>query len=241
MTIAVIGHGRSPEGKGWGPLIDQCNIVVRMWDCEWQAPEDYGVKYDYGMFVLTPKGLRMFVENRVKEPTQAYLAYMGKPVPAEAIKDIQHNTEFVDTRKWVQLAEAQGGRGLNPDKTLTLTRGTAAACWACEHSPNGTVFLVGFDNVKKGINQTIQESFSPAYWDLYMSRFKPNVEKVYPVGGAKTATHDMSVEASLIKHVADSCGVTLHYAEDFWDYRDTAAASVRRATVRSTPRRRTKK
>lgn len=213
MTIAVIGHGRSPEGRGWGPRIDACSLVVRMWDNEWQPIDDYGRHYDYGLFVLTPKGLFLFYKHNVRQPTQGWLAYYGKPTPGP----LPSNTEVVDTAPWVGLAASMGGAGLSG--RLTLTRGCTAAAWALTRAHalgEGRVILVGFDNVCLGVNQPIEDSFSPDYWSLYMSRFKPDTEKVYPIGSAKTATHDMEVELPLLRKLARDNRVGLSLAQEVW-------------------------
>lgn len=44
--VCIIGHGKSPLGKKWGPLIDQCT-VIRLKDPSWQGKEDYGNRCDY--------------------------------------------------------------------------------------------------------------------------------------------------------------------------------------------------
>jgi hypothetical protein len=127
-------------------------------------------------------------------------------------------TEIVDTGPWVQVAATMGGAGLSG--RLTLTRGTAAACWAIAHEKDHVV-LVGFDNVKTGINAPIEQSFHPDYWESYTQRIlfnKPESEgkKHYPIGGSKTATHDMAVEGPLLRKLAKDKGVVLSYAEDLW-------------------------
>lgn len=211
MTIAVIGHGRSPEDKRWGGAIDRCDAVVRMWDWTWQPAGDYGTKYDYGLFVLTPKQLQIFQQYNLCEPRKKWLAYLGKPTE----NVFPFNAELVDTVRWCVKARELGGVGLSG--MLTLTRGCVAACWAIEHAVKGeAVVLVGFDNVLIGINQPIEKSFCPAYWQSYMSRFAPNAEKVYPIGQAKTATHDMAVERPLLKLLAEERNVSLHFAQEYW-------------------------
>lgn len=211
MTIAVIGHGRSPEGKRWGRKIDSCCTVVRMWDHEWQAPIDYGEKYDYGLFVLTPKGLHVFTEHNKNNPNRGWLAYMGKPVTGK----LPDKTQLIDTSNWVTEAQAMGGAGLSG--RLTLTRGCVAAAWAIALAPKSmAVVLVGFDNVRAKLNRPIEESFAPEYWALYNSRFVGKLDKTYPVGGAKTQTHDMAIELPLLNKLASERGVDLWHAEDRW-------------------------
>jgi hypothetical protein len=106
--------------------------------------------------------------------------------------------------------------GCGESGQLTLTRGCAAAAWAIEQKGANKVVLVGFDNVCLGINQPIEQSFCPDYWKLYMSRFAPNVEKVYPIGTAKTATHDMSVEKPFLEKWAKIHNVELCFAQEVW-------------------------
>jgi hypothetical protein len=213
MTVAVIGHGRSPEGKRWGNRINTCSTVIRMWDWNWQVPmhEDFGLKYNYGLFVLTPKQFGAFTRQNMHTPDEGWLAYFGKPTSAE----LPPKTIKVDAGPWVTLGLELGGAGLGG--TLTLTRGAVAALWAiCNMALSRRVVLVGFDNVKKGVNQSIEDSFHPDYWKQFNSKFENAPEKYYPIGSAKTATHDMSVELPLLRQVASIYGVTLEFAEDVW-------------------------
>jgi hypothetical protein len=93
------------------------------------------------------------------------------------------------------------------------------AAWAIEHAGKGEeVILVGFDNVLCGINKPIEESFCPEYWamqSLYWDEKK--TDKIYPVGEAKTATHDMSVEKPLLEALASSNNVPLKFAQEVWE------------------------
>lgn len=212
MTFAIIGHGRSPEGGGYGSKIDACQTVVRMWDWQWQNPLDYGEKYDYGLFVLTPRGLRIFTEHNTGKPSCSWLAYFGKPTAGV----LPQPSEVVDTSPWCQIAQQMGGAGLSG--RFTLTRGCAAACWAITQAKGKEkqVVLVGFDNVKCGINRPIELSFHPNYWASYNARFEKKIEKAYPIGGAKTMTHDMAVELPLMRMLSEQYGVELVFANDIW-------------------------
>lgn len=212
MTIAVIGHGRSPEGQRWGSRIDSCCTVVRMWDWQpWQKSTDHGEKYDYGLFVLTPKGLSVFNDHNKATPCRGWLAYMGKPVTGK----LPDKTLLVDPTPWVEEAQAMGGAGLSG--RLTLTRGCVAAAWAITLAPKAEpVVLVGFDNVRAGTNKPVEESFSPEYWRLFNDRFASKMDKAYPTGQPKTATHDMAVEPHLLAKLAGERGVDLWYAQERW-------------------------
>lgn len=212
--LAVIGHGRSPEGQLWGSRIDCCDTVIRMWDCDWQPIPDYGTKYDYGLFSITPKGMTVWAKHNVRKPTRGWLGMKGKPTNGK----LPELTRVVDPAPWEQAARDMGAAGLSGK--LTLTRGCMAACWAITqagHPDNrGEVVLVGFDNVKCGINQPIEQSFSPVCWDQYKERFPVDKEKFYPIGGAKTATHDMKYEWPLLRFLADNYGVRVRFAQDIW-------------------------
>lgn len=212
MTIAVIGHGRSPEGKRWAKHIDACTTVVRMWDWQWQHPADYGTKYDYGLFVLTPKGLSIFMQHNKQVPARGWLAYNGKPVPGKLPGGVP--VELLDNPRWHKEIKSTGGAGESGE--FSLTRGGAAALWAIENRSGDDVVLVGFDNVCLGVNQSIEDSFNPAYWKLYMDRFKPEVEKVYPLGTSKTATHDLLAEKQYILGAAIRCDVKVLLAQHVW-------------------------
>lgn len=214
MTIVVVGHGRSPEGKGWGSKIDQCSTVVRMWDWHpWQGLCDYGEKYDYGLFVLTPKGLYVFEQHSKLTPSRGWLAYVGKPVSGKLPNGVP--TELIDPTSWCEMGLALGGAGFSG--RLTMTRGFVAAAWAIgKAKPREPVVLVGFDNVFAGINKPVEESFCPEYWRLFNSRFEDRMAKVYPVGSAKTETHDMSIELPLLYRLATERAVRLVSATEIW-------------------------
>lgn len=217
-TTVVVGHGRSPEGKGWGSRIDSCCTVVRMWDWHgWQSLTDYGERYDYGLFVLTPKGLPTFIKHRKAIPSRGWIAYLGKPVSGELPTYAGLTLELVDPQSWVAYGQEIGGAGLTG--CLTLTRGCVAAAWAISKAPKDRVdrvVLVGFDNVLAQTNKPVEESFCPEYWKLFNSRWESKMDKAYPVGQPKTATHDMSIELPLLQHLAQQRNVRLEFAQEYW-------------------------
>ena len=80
-SIAVVGHGLTPKGKGWGYNIDRSDVVVRMWNYHWQTPKDYGRKYDYGMFEISKTELARFNRHNVRFPGLGWLAFNLQPFP----------------------------------------------------------------------------------------------------------------------------------------------------------------
>lgn len=214
MTIAVIGHGRSPEGQRWGSRIDACHTVIRMWDYwPWQRACDYGEKYSYGLFVLTPKGLQVFTQHNQQTPSKGWLAYLGKPTSGKLPNHVP--VEVIDPTSWVEQGQAMGGVGLSGK--LTLTRGCVAAAWAICLAPYADkVVLVGFDNVLAMTNRPIEESFCPEYWRMFNGRFDNKLDKAYPTGQPKTETHDMNIELPLLQKLARERGIPLEFAQEVW-------------------------
>jgi len=49
MKVAVVGHDKTLPQAGKGIEIDSFDFVVKMNNCGWQWPEDYGSRYDYGI------------------------------------------------------------------------------------------------------------------------------------------------------------------------------------------------
>lgn len=201
--FAVIGHGRSPEGRGWGKAIDQCT-VIRMWDWAWQERADYGERYDFGVFAVLPVSMRAFREAQPWPPAQGWLAYQRGA--SDGV--LPPRTEIIDQR----YRDRIGGPRVN------LTRGCAAACWAIDRAGRGgMVVLVGFDNLKSGRCAPAAEAFPPAYLDHYDRAYPGWRRGWYPANGrTRCGSHDIAAERGLVEQLAAEQGVTLCYAEELW-------------------------
>lgn len=207
--FVVVGHGRSPEGAGWGRLIDGADLVIRMWDWHWQPADDYGTRYDYGLIEIAPVLLERARQHGKRSPrlgwvgSQLYCGRRAMTLPAR--------TEVIDQKRWSRIGRAMGGIGATG--RLEFTRGTIAALWTIERTEIGdAVILVGFDNVRRGASLPLEQAFCPAY--------RAN-EGSYPfdgyVGGvAKYGNHDYAIEWPLLKTWADLHRVSLDFAEDIW-------------------------
>jgi hypothetical protein len=209
VIAAVIGHGRSPEGKGWGVKIDACDAVVRMWEWQWQAPADYGTKYDYGLFTVHPAVLPVFRRQNRRRPRLTWLAYRLSPFIAPP-----ENCQVIDPAEWLMEAVRLGGS--SSGSGLQLTRGTAAACWTMTSLSVTDLVLVGFDNIYLGTQLPWDQAFSPDYSDLYFSYKQVNRTKPWAAGCSKSVTHDLAVERPLMESIAKRRLVSLQFAQDFW-------------------------
>jgi len=49
MNIAIVGHDKSLPGHGFGSLIDSHDYIVKMLNCGWHNPADYGARYDFAV------------------------------------------------------------------------------------------------------------------------------------------------------------------------------------------------
>lgn len=213
MLVVVIGHGRSPEGKGWGPNIDAADIVIRMWNWDWQDKQDYGERYDYGFYEISSTEMARFQKHNCRKPLRSWIAtelhsnvghkrYTGQlPLP----------TVVVSTASWELEGKILGGVGLKG--RLVLTRGCRAACWALDGPAKGqSLILVGFDNVRAGLGLPIAEGFPRAYVEA---------PGCFPfrdyVGGVRRyGNHDFGVEKPLLNSKAFLQNVKLRFAEDVW-------------------------
>lgn len=210
MRVAVIGHGRSPEGRGWGKNIDACNLVVRMWDWAWQPAEDYGTRYDYGMVSLNQGQIGAWMRLNEKSPDRGWLGFKREGTLAHS------GFETVDPAHWNQMARLLGAR--RPAGQFNLTRGCAALCWAIEKvGRGGEVVMVGFDNLRRGRLLPINEAFPAAYLDHYDRAFPAWRRSMpYEAGSETCGTHDIAVERWLVSTLGCERGVTVSAADDIW-------------------------
>lgn len=207
-VVAVIGHGKSPVGRGWGALIDSSDVVIRMWDWHWQNPADYGFKYDYGLFEIA-QGLivDLFNKHNERTPSVAFLGSKLKPFRGP----LPHPTILIDPTPWERLGASRGARG--ETGKFKLTRGVVAVCWALTQVlPGSRVILVGFDNVHAQIGLSPEAGFPDEYRDLPSTFPFRN----YKGGSTKYGNHDYAAERPLIEYLAAHHQVIVQFAEDVW-------------------------
>jgi hypothetical protein len=206
-TIIIVGHGRSPEGRGWASRIDGCDTVIRMWDWHWQTPADYGAKYDIGFYEIDTSLLRSFHTHNRRTPARGWVASLLN----HSDEMLPEPTEVICQKPWAFEARRMGGLGKSG--RLEFTRGTIATLWALTNAAKGdTVILLGFDSIRAGRQLPIDQAFSPAY------RANPGSIpfKGYVDNAEQYGNHDFRIELPMMQRVAARREVQLTFAEDLW-------------------------
>lgn len=209
MEWAIIGHGSSPTGRGWGRYIDACGKVVRMWNWHWQNLLDYGEAYHVGFYELHPTEMARFHRYNQRTPQHHWLGVRSHHKPY--FEAPLSPTVEIDPHPWVSLGISLGGMGTKG--RLVLTRGSTAAAWAVEQAkPGDRVILVGFDNTKAGVALTKVDGFPNAY--VESAGIFPF--RNYKGGERRYSNHDYGVERPLLETLAERGNVELSFAEDIW-------------------------
>lgn len=209
--VIVVGHGPSPAGKGWGARIDRADRVIRMFDCGWQDPADYGARYDIGVMTLRKRQAAWFAREAVRRPTE-WWAY-DQDGHGVAISTPEPQTP-VDVAAAQAEAVRQGGMGTGG--FLTLTRGAAAACFAASQFAPRRLVLVGFDEVRA---RGFMSGPYPAACLQQIARrpdsrlIRRRMEARKP-GDTRSAGHDLGVESAVIRWACAHAGTALNWAED---------------------------
>lgn len=177
-----------------------------MWDCGWQAPADYGTRYDYGVIEIGGDLVGKALKHKSRDPEKGWVAsllYGRNPSLPPA-------TEVVDQTPWVKIGKRLGGIGATG--RLQFTRGTIAACWAIEKELWSEIVLVGFDVIHRGRALGLNEDFSEAY------RANPGTFSfsAWRGGVTKNGNHDFRVERKVMAALGDVHGVKISFAQDVW-------------------------
>lgn len=212
--VIVIGHGPSPTDRGWGERIDRADCVVRMFDCGWQKPADYGVRYDVGVLTMRKRQAQWFGREATLRPTE-WWAYdqdgHGYTVETEEPQTLLSVPEA--------LSEARRLGGMGTAGFLTLTRGTAAACFAASQWRPERLVLVGFDEVRAGTFMAM--AYPNDFHRQLMARpdaglLRRRLAARRP-GGHRSTGHDYAVEAAVILGACERVGAKMIWAEDCFE------------------------
>lgn len=210
--IAIIGHGLTPKGRGWGHNIDDCYSVIRMWNYHWQNENDYGTAYDWGFLEISGTEMARFNTHNVRTPR---LGWIATELPSNRGRkkyngSLPGQLKLFDSNPWEaacrRLGDIDNGR-------VTLTRGVRAALAAMELSePGDRMILVGFDNVKAGIGLSIEEGFPKEYVNCAAGfPFRD-----YTGGTTQYRNHYFALEEPLLLYFAKKYHIELVHAQDVW-------------------------
>jgi hypothetical protein len=188
VKIAIVGHGRSPIGRGWGAKIDACDTVVRFWDCDWQGPDDYGTRFDVGVYTALPNEMAQRRRHgKMDAPVWwAYDPRGTKPAVGTPIAP----APWIARMSFDELRRRAGRR-------LELSRGTAAACAALDWYWPEEIILIGFDAVRDG---TLAVDHYPDSFKNYL-RDEGRATNLHR-NGPCTASHVWAAERKLIEDLA---------------------------------------
>lgn len=209
-VTVIVGHGKSPEGRGWGPRIDAADCVIRMWDWPWQEFSDYGIRYDWGVLETLAKVMRNWRQHNRATPAAGWIVSLLDQY-AGFLRELPARSIIVDQRDWLRHAGSEAGVGTTG--RWELTRGGIAACWAATRAlPGETIVLVGCDNLREGVALPLEAAFPAAY------RAHPGAWPFtdYRGGVTKYGNHDFPAERRLIQKLGLHRGAHVVFAQDVW-------------------------
>lgn len=192
--IAVIGHGCSPDDKGWGEEIDAMP-VVRLHDWSWQNADDFGSRCDYGVLPGPWKGRAL--KEATQAPDEAWLLYDLPGTVEWKDKPEEHLGKPVVSYFAHEITAPLRERGLVP------SRGTCAVWMAYQATGIKDIVLVGFDSILSGLTKQY-------------SRNWPNPVPRRDLGSPGTGRHNHALECDVLLKWAEDHGITLHVADEEW-------------------------
>jgi hypothetical protein len=184
-AVAIIGHGESPKGCGWGAKIDE-HVVIRLKCPDWQDAKDYGKRVDY--MVSSTETLPVMLDYK-----RVPLEYWGQPKKGTWSSITE--ARFRERAKAPLKIPIEIHNRWNPvfrslsDKTEqecpNHSLGMAAITYACELLRAEVVLLVGFDNLLDPARLDYHKAMKGAWptrhdWTAE-NRMLPLIEKAFGV------------------------------------------------------------
>jgi len=194
-VLVVIGHGASPDGKGWGVEIDK-HPVVRMHDSFWQEPSDWGARCDYTV-LPGPWGPKIYTMP-TRTPNRAWMLYT---LPMQ--------------RKGWKIRKAMAGRPIVPQRIsdecrsiysegFVPTRGLCAIIMAHKVLKATDIMLIGFDSILSGVTKP------------YSQRVPKEISEVVTPGDVCNRRHHFELERECLFSWASEAKVNL--VEASWQH-----------------------
>ncbi len=201
-NIAIIGHGPSTRGRRLGSFIDLCDTVIRMIECDWQDPEDYGEKYTIGVYATG--GSDDFTKVIVKKPSLCWWVY----VTSGALSTMAVSDDSVDRagagKRPIRWLRKTVWKWIGEDKKFS--RGTAAAIAAMEllrfDTTPTSLHLVGFDDVVRG--GMLKDAYHPPELQQYLRTQGRTLAR-------SETDHDWKNEGAVLCEVAKHYGIEVNF------------------------------
>jgi hypothetical protein len=184
-STVIVGHGPSLKGKGLGPKIDQCDVVVRLKNCSMllAEPHDYGRKTD--VMCSSTEVLHHLHKVKAKE-------YWGYPKKGHfnmaGVWNLSRKVEFAPIHVplelcnfWNDFFRKMGAQHNN------VSTGLAAVIIALDRYKPEKLYLAGFDKV---LNPDTEG-------------YKCTVPTAFNGNGTKDTGHDWKKENELLPYLQE--------------------------------------
>jgi len=205
MDICIVGHGPSTKGRGIGMAIDGHDIIVRHVECDWQDEEDYGIRYDIGIFCPAP----LWQAAEAKRKPHLYWLYDPRLEGRGICPDnLYRGKPCFDLNEIVNPLIGPS----NLKNKRHFSRGTAAAlAIICTEKPQ-CLSLVGFDAVFNGC--FAPKHHPPELSSLLRERIAAGKDKENPIqrvtGKDNFDTHDWKREREIIYQYGEMHDVVIN-------------------------------
>lgn len=189
--LAIIGHGPSPVGEGYGQLIDSMDCVLRFHTCDLQDPIDYGTRYDYGV-LPGPWGTDRIQRETIRLPAKAWLVYL--------LHNQRRPRNYPDQVFGLQThVEEEEITRLLGDMELPPTRGLCAILLAAYFLKPENIWLVGFDSLLLGRVMQYHEKYDPR---------AARMPEEY-IGQIRNARHDFEIENKKLQLISEEYNIQI--------------------------------
>jgi hypothetical protein len=213
VKAVIVGHGPGLWEKGRGELIDSFDAVIRIYDFLWQDQKNYGSKVDYCMYTYTAARMIPALKNPPESWTKtrsmesispkeiwivhhmgSFGALMVGP-GADKLEDDyrEYNPKIFNNLVYYWNYNYQQYR----PKYQKFSTGILTVMVAAYHLKPEELCLIGFDNLKAGINEE--------YWAGY--RGENGNGAIHKC----LMNHDLAAESSLVFDIANAYQVEIKY------------------------------
>ena len=183
MRVAIIGHDKTLPGAGLGSAIDAHDYVVKMLNCGWHNPKDYGEKYD---FAIATKG--SFALEAVKYPLCKAWVYEKHGRENQYLNLKCRDVTFLIRRYIIESLKEIAGHVVGAG----MSRGCAAILTAIEMLEPDQITLFGMGQLTTGTRQLDRHP------EIYRTYLTDEQKSILPV----EQDHNWQAEHQLIYQVA---------------------------------------